>query len=231
MYFYYYDTNYLIFMLISVIVSGYAHFKVKHAFKKYSKVPCSRGITGAQAADIVLRHNCVNAVAITSSSGFFTDHFDPRSNTINLSQEVYNKNTIAAISVAAHEAGHATQYVTDYAPLKFRTILVPISNFGSMASIPLIILGIIIPSFSFAINLGIILFSLAVLFQLVTLPVEFNASKRALETIQQTHILNEDELNGAKKVLTAAAFTYVAAAFIALIQLLRLVLISKNRKD
>lgn len=231
MYFYYYDMNYLIFMIISVIIAGYAHFKVKNAFKKYSKIPCSRNITGAQTADIVLKHNCVNGVMIERLSGSFTDHFDPRNNRINLSQEVYDRNTIAAVSVAAHEAGHATQYAANYFPLKFRNALVPISNFGSMASIPLIILGSIMPNYSFAINLGIILFSVAVLFQLITLPVEFNASKRALETIQQTYILSENELKGAKKVLTAAALTYVASAFIALLQLLRLILLTKNRRD
>lgn len=231
MYYYYYDMTAIFFMIISVVISGYAHFKVKHAFKKYSQIPCSRGITGAQAADIVLKHNHVNGVAITSSGGSFTDHFNPKSNSISLSQEVCDKSTIAAVSVAAHEAGHATQYATDYSPLNFRSALVPVCNFGSMASTPLIILGLVIPSFSFAITLGIILFSVVVLFQLVTLPVEFNASKRALETIQQTHLLSDDELNGAKKVLTAAALTYVAAAFVALLQLLRLLLLSKNRRD
>lgn len=231
MYFYYFDMNYLIFMIISVVVAGYAHFKVKSAFKKYSKVPCSRGITGAQAADMVLKYNNVTGVVIGRTNGSFTDHFDPKSNTINLSEEVFDRNTIAAVSVAAHESGHAAQHATNYSPLKFRTALVPACNFGSMASIPLIILGSIIPNLSFAINLGIILFSLVVLFQLVTLPVEFNASKRALETIQQTHILSEYELKGAKKVLTAAALTYVASAFIALLQLLRLLLLSRNRRN
>lgn len=206
----YYESIYLIFMLVTMIVSWYARFKIKHAFKKYSKIPCSCGMTGAQAAHAVLKHNCVRKVSISSSKGFFTDYFDPISNTIKLSQSVCKKSTIAAVSVAAHEAGHAIQHFTNYSPLKFRNAIVPVSNFGSKAYIPLIILGNVVKSLRFAMTLGIILFALSVLLRLITLPVEINASKRAVEIIQQANILNKDELKGAKKVLTAAALTYVA---------------------
>ncbi len=227
--YYYYDTNYLIFMIISLIVSGYAHFKVRHTFEKYSKIPCKFGITGAEAAEKILHFSGVKGITLYKKSGYFTDYFDSSQNEICLSEKVYDKTSIAAVSVASHESGHAIQNEVGYFPLKLRHSLVHISNFGSKASIPLIILGMLVPSWSFAINLGIIFFSLAVLFQLVTLPVEFNASKRALEVIRSTAILDESEIEGAKKVLSAAAFTYVAAAFTSILSLIRLLLIAKGR--
>lgn len=230
MYGYYYDANYYLFMIISIIISGYAHFKVQHAFNKYSKILCKSGMTGYQAANEVLRFNNVRGISVERVSGYFTDYFDSRNSKICLSDNVYSKATIASVSVAAHESGHATQNSVGYMPLKIRHFLVPISQFGSYASMPLIFLGFLLPKFSFLIDFGILLFSLAVLFQLVTLPVEFNASSRALETIKATNILSEDELKGAKKVLTAAAFTYVASAFVAMLNLFRIVLIASNRR-
>ena len=227
--YYYYDTSYIIVMLISVIVSGYAHFKVRHAFNKYSKVPCANGLTGAEAAEKVLEHNEVEGVSLQRARGYFTDYFDARSGQICLSDEVYDKRTISAVSVAAHEVGHATQDKENYFPLRLRHALVPICQIGSNAAVPLVFLGMIV-NYSFLIDLGIILFSLAVFFQLVTLPVEFDASRRALLAIKETHILSEEETKGAKKVLTAAALTYVASAFIALINLVRLILIAKGRE-
>lgn len=229
--YYYYDTSYIVVMLISLIVSGYAHFKVQHAFNKYSKVPCSTGLSGEQAARRVLGYNKVQGISIERTRGHFTDYFDSRSSKICLSEDVYDKSTIASVSVAAHESGHATQNDQNYFPLRLRHALVPICQFGSNAAFPLVILGMIV-NFSFLIALGVVLFFLAVFFQLVTLPVEFDASRRALETIKADHLLNDDEVVGAKKVLTAAALTYVAAAFIAVINLVRIILIfSKRGRD
>lgn len=227
--YYYYDTSYLIVMLISMIVSGYAHLKVRNAFKKYSKVSCLSGLTGAEAAQRVLKYNGVKGVSVERTRGYFTDYFDSRSSKICLSDEVYDQRTIASVSVASHEAGHATQNDRDYFPLRLRHALVPISQFGSNAAMPLVFLGMVM-NFSFMIDLGVILFSLAVLFQLVTLPVEFDASRRALETIKADRLLSGDEIEGAKKVLTAAALTYVAATFVSLISLIRLILIANGRR-
>ena len=227
--YYYYDASYWICMLLTLIVSTYAHFKVQHAFNKYSKVNCK--LSGLEAAHRVLSYNNVEGVSVEPTRGYFTDYFDPRSKKICLSEEVYSSRTVAAVSVAAHESGHAAQYDQDYFPLKLRHMLVPITQFGSNISMPLIILGLIIPSWSFAIKLGIIFFSIAVIFQIVTLPVEFNASKRALKAIKETGILNSNEIEGAKKVLTAAALTYIAATFTALVSLLRLIWISRDRRN
>lgn len=231
MYGYYsYDSNYLIFMIISLIVSMYSHFKVQNAFNKYSKIRCFKGINGAESANIVLNHNGINNVRIERTRGYFTDFFDPGSNRICLSDKVYSEATIASVSVAAHESGHAIQHSVNYFPLRLRHALVPVTQIGSNLSMPLIFLGLLIPSWGFAVNLGIILFSFAVLFQIVTLPVEFNASARALQTIKDTSILNDEEMHGAKKVLKAAALTYVASTFTALLSLFRLILMSQNRR-
>lgn len=234
MYGYYYgynDSSYWLFMILSVIVSMYAHFKVQHAFSKYSKVSCKQGLTGAEAARRVLEYNNVEGISVERTRGYFTDYFDSRSRKICLSEQVYSASTVAAVSVAAHESGHAVQNDQEYFPLKLRHMLVPISQIGSNLAMPLVILGLMIPRWGFAINLGILFFSLAVIFQIVTLPVEFNASRRALKSIEETGILCDEEKEAAKKVLTAAALTYVAATFAALVSLLRLILISKNRKN
>lgn len=229
---YYYDGNYLFWMLIAFLVSLYAQIKVKHAFSKYSKIKSSSGLSGRESAEMVLNYGGVNAVTIGGISGYFTDHYDSRSNHIALSEDVLNKTSVAAVGVAAHEAGHATQNFCGYAPLKIRQFLVPISQFGSNLAMPLVFIGLLLPvRYNFLVNLGIIFFSLAVLFQVVTLPVEFDASRRALKALKSSGKLNEEEIEGVKKVLSAAALTYVAATFTALISLLRLILISRRRDD
>ncbi len=228
---YYYDGSYFLYMIISLAVSLYAHFKVKHAFNKYSEIKCANGVTGEASADAVLNYNNVEGVSIGRIPGYFTDHYDSTSNSISLSDNVYSKATIASVSVAAHEAGHATQNSQGYFPLKIRQFLVPVSQFGSNLAMPLVFIGLLLPvKYNFVVNLGIIFFALAVLFQLITLPVEFDASRRALASLKGSGILKDEELNGAKKVLTAAALTYVAATFTALLSLLRLILISRRRQ-
>ena len=229
--FYFFDYTYFLFMLPALIVSLYAQFKVSSTFSKYSKVRNSRGFTGADAARKVLQQNGVANVAVEHISGDLTDHFDPRTNIIRLSNSVHSSDSVAAVGVAAHEAGHAVQYANGYAPMKFRTALVPVTNIGSTLSMPLIFIGLLLPvQYDFVVNIGIALFSLAVLFQLVTLPVEFDASRRAIATLEQSGTLSAVELAGAKKVLQAAAMTYLAATFSAVMSLLRLLLIAGNRR-
>lgn len=231
MYFWGYDITYFIFMIPCLILSLYCSAKVNSTFNKYSKVANKRGITGAQAAQQVLTANGVTGVRIEPVSGKLTDHFDPRTNTIRLSEAVYNNTSVAAVGVAAHEAGHAVQHAQDYMPNKIRSAIVPVANIGSKLSWILIFIGFLLPvQYNFVITLGIIFFSLSVLFTLVTLPVEFNASKRALATIRGTNLLYDDEYTGAKKTLSAAAMTYVAAAATAIAQLLRLVLLANRRR-
>jgi Zn-dependent membrane protease YugP len=228
----YYDATYLPYIIISLAVSMYAHFKVKHAFNKYSKIGCSTGLTGYQSAETVLDYNNVSGVSVTRTNGYFTDFFDSRSNSISLSDNVYSRQTIASVSVAAHESGHAVQNARGYFPLKIRQFLAPATQIGSSLAFPLVFIGLLLPvQYSFVVNFGIILFALAVFFQVVTLPVEFNASRIALETIKSTNILNSDEQEGAKSVLKAAALTYVAATFTALLSLLRLIFIASRRND
>ena len=231
MYFLYYDFTYFLFMIPCLILSIYCSAKVNSTFSKYSKVSNKRGITGAQAAYQVLSANGVTGVRIEQVSGHLSDHFDPRTNTIRLSESVYNSTSVAAVGVAAHEAGHAVQHAQGYMPNKIRSAIVPIANIGSKLSWILILIGFLLPiQYNFVVTLGIIFFSLSVLFTLVTLPVEFNASNRALSTIQSTNLLYDDEYTGAKKTLSAAAMTYVAAAATAVAQLLRLVLLANRRR-
>lgn len=231
MFFWGYDITYFIFMIPCLILSLYCSAKVNSTFNKYSEVANKRGITGAQAAQQVLTANGVTGVRIEPVSGKLTDHFDPRTNTIRLSEAVYNNTSVAAVGVAAHEAGHAVQHAQDYMPNKIRSAIVPVANIGSKLSWILIFIGFLLPvQYNFVITLGIVFFSLSVLFTLVTLPVEFNASKRALETIRGTNLLYDDEYTGAKKTLSAAAMTYVAAAATAIAQLLRLVLLASRRR-
>lgn len=231
MYFYGYDLTYFLFMIPCLILSLYCSAKVNSTFNKYSKVTNRRGVTGAQAAYQVLAANGVTGVRIEQVSGHLSDHFDPRTNTIRLSESVYNSTSVAAVGVAAHEAGHAVQHAQGYTPNKIRSAIVPVANIGSKLSWILILIGFLLPvQFNFVVTLGIIFFSLSVLFTLVTLPVEFNASSRALDTIQSTGLLYDDEYKGAKKTLSAAAMTYVAAAATAVAQLLRLVLLANRRR-
>ena len=225
---FYYDTIYWIVLIPVLILSVYAQIKVSSTFNRYGKVANRRRITGAQAAYEVLRSNGVTGVDIRPCSGSLTDHYDPRSNTIYLSQPVYNAATVSAVGVAAHEAGHAVQYAQAYGPIQVRSAIIPVTQFGSKFAFIALMLGLVLysqPVFA----LGIALFGLTALFQLVTLPVEFNASARALRTIAGALLLDEEERRGAKRVLTAAALTYVAALLMSLVQLLRYLLIFASR--
>lgn len=230
----YFDMTYIILVLPAVIFSLWASSRVNSTFKKYSKQYNSKGITGAQAARSVLDRNGLRNVAIERISGSLTDHYDPKANVIRLSDSVYDSTSTAAIGVACHEAGHAVQHAENYAPVKIRTAIVPITNIGSKLSMPLILLGIVLSSFgSIFIQiayLGIICFCACVFFQLVTLPTEFNASSRAMAAIEESHLLNDTEQKSAKKVLSAAAMTYVAALAVSVMQLLRLVLLVSGRR-
>ncbi len=236
MFFYGYDWTYLILVLPFVILSLIASQNVNSTFNKYSKIRSQRGLTGAQAAARVLQANGVTNVRIERISGQLTDHFDPKTNVIRLSDNVYDSNSVAAIGVACHEAGHAVQYAVGYGPIHLRAAIIPITNIGSKLAMPLILIGLLLEFFAEISNifvvLGVICFSLSVVFQFVTLPVEFNASRRAINAISDSYILTNDELRGAKKTLTAAAMTYVAATAVALMQLLRLIMIfGRRRRD
>lgn len=228
---YYYLSNYyyMILVLPMIILSMIASAKVNSSFKKYSKVFSQRGLTGAQAAFEILRHYGITDVKIERVGGNLTDHYDPRTNVIRLSDNVYNSTSVAAIGVACHEAGHAAQYAQNYAPIKIRNTVLPVANLGSKLGIPLAILGFFLGFTSLA-YAGVIFFSFAVSFQLITLPVEFNASKRAIQVIGDADILSEEEKVGARKVLTAAAMTYVASLAVSIASLLRLILTVNRRR-
>ena len=219
--YYYYDPTYML-IVISALISLFAQFLVNSRFSKYSRVRSRSGMTGAQAAERILQSQGIYDVAIQRVSGKLTDHYDPRNKTLNLSDAVYASTSVAAVGVAAHECGHAIQHARGYAPLSFRSALVPVANIGSQLSWLFIILGIFFGGSHTLIMIGILMFSAAVLFQLVTLPVEFNASGRALKLLSETGILQKDEVSDTRKVLSAAALTYVAAATTAVLQLLRL---------
>lgn len=229
-----FDIYYVVLVLPMVILSLVAQGMVSSRFKKYSKVRVSNNLTATEAVRQILDDNGLYHVKIEAVKGNLTDHFDPRANVIRLSDSVRNSASVAAVGVAAHEAGHAVQYAKGYAPIKFRNSLVPIANLGSQLSIPLVILGLVLLGMesvfgTFIVYLGIALFSLAVLFQLVTLPVEFDASNRAIKTLSSNGYLAAGEVGMVKKVLSAAALTYVAAAATSVMQLLRLILIARDR--
>ena len=232
--YYGFDWTYLVLVLPCLILSLWASSSVNNTFKRYSTQYSMRGITGADAAQRVLHANGVSGVRIERVSGNLTDHFDPKTNVIRLSDSVYGSTSTAAIGVACHEAGHAVQYATHYAPIKLRAAIIPITNFGSKLAMPLILLGVLLTflgNFSYAlVYLGIACFGLSLVFQLVTLPVEFNASRRAVHAISNTGILTQQELVGAKKTLKAAAMTYVAATAVSLAQLLRLIVLFGGRR-
>lgn len=230
MYFPMIDSYYIILVLPAILISLWAQMKVNSTFSKYSSIMTSRGVTGCDTASMIMRHNGINDVSITPIGGQLTDNFNPRTKVISLSQPVYSSTSIAAIGVAAHESGHAVQHHVGYLPIKIRNSLVPIANIGSAAAIPLAMLGLIM-GISVLVNFGILLYGAIVLFQVATLPVEFNASRRAIAVLRERDILSEDELKGAKKVLTAAALTYVAATLTSLMSLLRLILIARDRRD
>lgn len=222
----------MILILIGVILSLAASAKVKSTFSRYSRVRSMTGMTGAEAAERLLRSQGIYDVSVRHVAGSLSDHYDPRTKTVNLSDDVYGSSSVAAIGVAAHECGHAIQHAVGYAPLNFRSALVPIANFGSQISWPLIFIGILAGGFgSPIVQIGILLFSAAVLFQLVTLPVEFNASSRAVRLLDSTGILSGDEVDGTRRVLGAAALTYVAAAAGSILQLLRLIILFGGRRD
>ena len=228
--YYYWDPTYIL-VVIGAIICMIASAKVKSTFGKYSQYRSMSGMNGAQVAQRVLQAAGIYDVAVRHVSGSLTDHYDPRTKTVNLSDPVYNSTSVAALGVAAHECGHAIQHAKNYAPLSIRSALVPVANFGSMLAWPLILIGLFINSRSslLIIDIGILLFSAAVLFQLVTLPVEFNASRRALASVEQLGLLSSDEIPKTRRVLSAAALTYVASAAAAILQLLRLILLFGGR--
>ena len=235
-YYYGFDWTYIVLVLPCILLSLWASSNVNSTFKKYSRQYSSRRLTGAEAAQRVLSANGVYGVRIERVSGNLTDHYDPKTNVIRLSDSVYSNTSTAAIGVACHEAGHAVQYAENYAPIKLRAAIIPLTNFGSKIAMPLILAGILMTflgSFSDTlVYLGIAAFGMSLVFQIVTLPVEFNASRRAMAAIESSNLLTAEEQRGARKTLKAAALTYVAATAVALAQLLRLlVLFGGRRRD
>ena len=226
------DMYYIVLVVPCIILAFWAQAQVKSTFSRYERVLTRRGLTGAMAAEAVLRQNGVTGVAVERVAGKLTDHYDPRTNTIRLSNAVYGSTSVASIGVAAHEAGHAVQHAVGYFPLRLRAAIIPATQLGAAAAFPLILLGLVM-NFGALISIGILAFALSTVFQLVTLPVEINASRRALAAIEQGGLLAPDEYPMAKKTLTAAAMTYVAALAVSLAQLLRLLLIfgGRNRND
>ena len=228
-YYYGFDWTYIYLVLPCVILSLVASHNVNATFRKYSRQLSQRRLTGAEAAQRVLRANGVTGVGIERVSGNLTDHYDPRTNVIRLSDSVYSSTSTAAIGVACHEAGHAVQYAVDYAPIRLRSAIIPVTNFGSRIAMPLILAGILFSAMGtmsdLLVYLGIACFGLSFVFQVVTLPVEFNASRRAMQAIEESNLLTDEEQRGARKTLTAAAMTYVAAMAVALAQLVRLIAI------
>lgn len=226
----YLDKYYLMLCVPAFIFALITQAGVKNAYAKYSKIGNPRGITGAQAAMRVLEFYGITDVRIEMISGQLSDHYDPKSNVIRLSQGVYNSQSIAAVGIACHEAGHAAQYAESYFPIKLRAIIIPMTNFGSSAGILLTMLGLVL-SFEPLISIGLLLYFFIVIFQLVTLPVEFNASRRAVKVVSETGMVNSQDLPGLKKMLSAAAMTYVAALAVAVAQFLRLFLRVNNSRN
>lgn len=228
MYGMYFDPTYVL-VIIAFLLTLFASFGVKGTFSKYDKIRSARGITGAMAARRILDANGLQHIRIERVSGNLTDHYSPKENVIRLSDSTYNSDSVAAIGVAAHECGHAVQYKVGYAPIKIRNSIVPIVNIGSSLSMPLFIIGLIFQLTNLA-YIGALLFGLVLVFQVITLPVEINASRRAMHTLDGMMLLEGDELKGARKTLTAAAMTYIASAASTALQLLRLLLILNNRR-
>lgn len=229
--YYYWDPTYIL-VVVGAVICMIASTRVKGTFNKYSQIRSMSGMNGAQVAQRVLQAAGIYDVQVRHVSGSLTDHYDPRTKTVNLSDPVYNATSVAALGVAAHECGHAIQHAKSYAPLSIRSALVPIANFGSMLAWPVILIGLFFNTRSsgLIIDIGIILFSAAVFFQLVTLPVEFDASRRALVMLRTQGILADDELKYTRRVLKSAALTYVASAAAAILQLLRIILITNGRR-
>ena len=227
-FFYYYDPTYIL-VLIGVVISLWASAKVNSTYQKYSRTRSYSGLTGAEAARRILNSAGIYDVTVEHVRGNLTDHYDPRARVLRLSDSVYGSSSVAAIGVAAHECGHAIQDEESYAPLRSRSALVPVANFGTKAAIPIIILGLFFGSSYTLIQIGLLCFALGTLFQIVTLPVEFNASARAVRILGDSHMLMEEELQQTRKVLSAAALTYVAAALASVLSLLRLFLLFGGR--
>lgn len=225
----YMDYYYLILVLPALLLAMVAQWSVQSTVRKYSQVGNREGMTGADAARLILSKNGIDDVNVTSVSGTLTDHYDPSSKTVRLSDGVFASRSLAAVAIAAHETGHAIQHARGYKPLVLRSLCYPVANIGSSLGMPMAIFGLMF-SISFLVQLGIVLFALAVFFYLITLPVEINASTRAIACIREENILAPEELGGAKKVLTAAAMTYVASAAVAIANLLRLILLANNRR-
>lgn len=226
-YYYGFDSLYLYLVVPAIIIAVILQVRVKSTFAKFSARHCH--MSGADSALKVLAANGVTGVRIERVSGSLTDHYDPRTNVIRLSDSVYDAYNISAVGVAAHEAGHAVQYAKGYTPIKLRAVILPVCNLGSQLSLPLLIIGLIF-NFYFLVKLGVIFFCGALVFQLITLPVEFNASRRAVETLRNESMVSAEEISAVKKVLSAAAMTYVAAVFVSLMQLIRLIAISNRRR-
>lgn len=220
----------MILILPAVALALWAQFKVKRTFARYSEVGSRRGMTGAQVARSIIDRNHLD-VDVQPIEGSLTDHYDPRDKTLRLSEDVYGSTSIAAIGVAAHETGHALQHSHHYLPLQLRSNLVPVANFGSTLAMPLFLVGLFLPAATFLMDIGILLFSFAVAFALITLPVEYNASSRAIQVLTQNGYLAPDEIEPARTVLNAAAWTYVAAAAMAILQLVRLLILRGQRED
>lgn len=228
-YYYYFDYTYLVFVLPALIIALIAQGMVSSRFERYSKVHSARGLTAEEVARNILRSYGVYDVQVEGVPGKLTDHFDPKAKVVRLSQSVCNSTSIAAIGVAAHECGHAIQYQENYLPIRARAAIIPVTNIGSKLAVPLIIVGLLLSSF-YLIMLGIIAYSLMAVFQIITLPVEFNASRRALRILEQDHILLDNEIDGARKVLGAAALTYVAALLSTVAQILRFLVLANRRR-
>lgn len=227
--FYFFDSTYIL-ILIGLLLGVAASGSLNKTFGKFSKVASYKGMTGAQVAEQILRMEGIMDVRVERISGNLTDHYSPKEKVVRLSEPIYGSTSIAALGVAAHECGHAIQHNQGYVPLRFRSVLFPVASFGQKISWPLILLGIIFGSSGFLVELGILFFAAAVLFQIVTLPVEFNASKRALNVLERNHFLYGEEVVSARKVLNAAALTYVAGAVASILQLLRLIILFGGRK-
>lgn len=224
-----FDPMFLYLVLPAMLFAMWAQARVSGSFKEYSQEHTQKGVTGAEAAREILKRAGVHDVKIEKVGGHLTDHYDPRDNTIRLSESVHDSQTIAALGVAAHEAGHALQHSTGYAPLNLRMAILPITSIGSKLAMPLVLIGFVF-DMTGLVNIGILLFGAVALFQIVTLPVEFNASRRALDALGDSGILNSEELPGARKVLNAAALTYVGALAVSLAQIARLLLLSRRRR-
>ena len=227
---FYFDYTYLVFVLPAMLLAFWAQFKVQSTFKKYSSVMSMRRMTGQEAARRILDANGLYNVKINRVAGELTDHFDPRTNTVNLSQNVYDSCSVAAIGVAAHESGHAVQHAVGYGPIKIRAAIIPVTQIGSKLAFPLVMIGVLLSYVELA-YLGCIFFAAATVFQLVTLPVEFNASHRALAALEDTGILSGEEIKGSRNVLSAAAMTYVAALATSVMQLLYLLSVAAGGRN